>query len=260
MNLEEMYERRNVVADHVKVAQKNVAVYETELRELDRQIAEAEKPPVERFPIGTWALLRCEIVDIADKSKPETCSPYKVFIPDVGTSWVRESDLIAAEPACHKCHGTGLNDIGHEKGPIPCAFCESFVPTTLTAERIEAALRACGVCWHSFIDKDAAYTSLAAALAERLGAVAEPPEPIWTPPEPRNPYAKPVPVEDEPQPTISRDAIKKAREAVDALRDGVRAGVYYDHHTRDPLVMAIHKVIDFAEALGAAPDAEKDTP
>jgi hypothetical protein len=104
-----------------------------------------EQKPVERFPIGSKWMVPVTI-EATDRCR------YKPELMMVGFSngtaaWVRESDLIAAEA----------------------------VPT-LTAERIETALREIGGCkgYDAGTPDDIGRRGLAVALAEKLGAVAEP--------------------------------------------------------------------------------------
>lgn len=46
---------------------------------------------------------------------------------------------------------------------------------------------------------------------------------------------------------MSKDEIELARQATHRLRDAARTGQIIEFRERDPLVMAIHKVIDYAE-------------
>lgn len=53
----------------------------------------------------------------------------------------------------------------------------------------------------------------------------------------------------------TRAELKRARNAVDELRDAARLGRVIDFRERDPLVLAIHRVIDAAESFAARPVA-----
>lgn len=196
IDIDELKRQRADLAFIIADREKNLARNRAEMAALNRKIAEAEKP-VERFPIGSRAMIPVTIAAINRDDAPHELTHGATAVSG-HELWVRESDLIAAAP----------------------------VPPPLTAERIEAALRA--------LDADAEKDddwrlddtpNCAARIAEKLGAVAE------------------------PQPTLA---------AIDAALK--RAGVAFcdlkptaDGDERSDAAM----LEAFAKEMGAAPDAEK---
>ena len=57
---------------------------------------------------------------------------------------------------------------------------------------------------------------------------------------------------------MTLEDIARAREAVCELRDAAREGRVIDFRKRDPLVLAIHAIIDHCERMDAATRANED--
>jgi hypothetical protein len=136
-DLEELKTRRKAWANEKSHM---IAAYDETLADIDKQIAEAEKP---RFKVGDEVFLRGKVIE-TDKSD----IPYKVSVQTDAwvEDWVRKSDIV----------------------PIP-------VPPPLTAERIEAALREISVGYSKTMDssKYLYRDELAKLLAEKLGAATD---------------------------------------------------------------------------------------
>lgn len=152
----ELKARRIVLDEIEKAANARIAEAAEERREIDRKIAEAEKP-VERLPVGSSVYLKMLITAFGSQ-------PNLYWVGGHGLSiCLRESDLVAIPvfPSPQFEQADLSQGVVCDHGPAP-----------LTAERIEAALRemrfrSAGV---GDVGEWMLLTDFAAALAERLGA------------------------------------------------------------------------------------------